>query len=320
MTEEATGGEAAVESTEETTSEESPEATETPAEEAEATETEGPKDLDTDDDQTAEAAADESEGEEDEEAGEEETEEIEFDFGGNKLRVPKDSIPEELAVEIDKFTKGTWADYTRKSQDAVERSKALEAREGAVEKLGTMSGEILDTYSRGLQLQSELTELGKTDLNTMWQSDPDQARRISDQISNKQAEFNSVVSRVSEQEQSLANVQQEETARRIAEGKILVEKQSKGFEAQAAEVVKYVTENYAVSLEEANQWPLNPVSAVMARKAMLYDRMQAKAKKPSPAPSQAKPVAPMKAKGASKGSSDPDKMSMSQLAKHLEVA
>src|SRR5690606_32943435 len=89
---------------------------------------------------------------------EQEPELREFDFGGNKFSVPKDAIPDELAAEIEKFTKGTWADYTRKSQDVAEQKRALEAEKTAVERLAKLNGDALYSFSKGLQLKSEIEQ------------------------------------------------------------------------------------------------------------------------------------------------------------------
>lgn len=274
---------------------------------------------DTDADETAAAVAateesqtdenqtdDEAEGQDD---GGEEAEEIEFDFGGNKLKVPKGAIPEEIASQLDKFTKGTWSDYTRKSQEVAERTKSIEAREGVVEKLSTMSGELLQTFSRGLALKDELSQLQNIDLSRLWQSEPDQARRVSDAISQKQAELSRIANTVSSKEQELNKAQQSEVARRMDEGKQVLERKIKGFSEKAKDVVAYAVK-CGIPETEAHTWPLNPIVTEAFHKAMLYDRMQAAAK-PKPAPTQApsEPVKPLKARGAASASKDPDKMS-----------
>lgn len=267
------------------------EATEATAEETEA------QDAATDADESEEEATSEDEEEGD---GEEEeiAEEIEFDFGGNKMAVPKDAIPPELADKLDSFTKGLWSDYTRKSQDVSERAKSLEVREQAVEKLQNLSQDAQVTYARGLHLKSELEQLQGIDLSAMWQSNPDQARRVSDAISQKQAEFNSVLKELSEKESTFSKEQEAEVSRRMEEGKTLIEKRIPGFSAKASEVVDYAVKEYGLSKEEAEQWPLNPMTAEMAYKAMLYDKMQQAAKpKPVAKKQVEKPVKPMKSAG-----------------------
>lgn len=291
-------------------------------------EEEGPKSLDDlePESEPREVGEEESkpEGEEaeGEEAEGEPPEMEEFDFGGNKLEVPKDSVPPEVADKIREFSKGIWADYTRKSQAIAETTKTLEARENAVAKLSNLNGEVLQTYSQGLQLRSDIAVLQQVDLKNEWQSNPDRARQISDAISQKQADFNAIVARVGEQEGSLNEAQQGELARRSKEGETTLDNYSKGFAVTIApDVVKYAMEDGGFSAEEAEKWRLNPVVTKWAHKAMLFDRMQARAKAPpNPSPVPVVPIVAPKGKGASKGSSDPDKMSLPDLRKHLGIS
>lgn len=272
--------------------------------EAVAPETEERQEEATDDNAEGQSEGGEPEGES------EEIEEIELNFGGDKLRVPKSAIPQEVAEKISEFSKNLEAGVTKKFQEVAETRKSLEAREKAVEKLFSLNGEALQSYSKGLAIRSELEQLSQVDLNAMWQSDPDQARRISDTISRKQAEFQSVVAQVAQKETELTQAQQAELARRADEGRQLIEKRVKGF--KESEVVDYVVKTYGMTREQAETWPLNPMTAEMAHKAMLYDRMQTA----KPAPKQAAPVVPMKAKGNSTVV-DVSKLSGADMAKYL---
>lgn len=248
---------------------------------------------------------------------EDEAEEIEFDFGGNKFKVKKGDIPENLAGELDKFAKGIWSDYTRKSQDAAERTKSIEARERAVEKLSSLNGDALQAFSRGLRVREEIEELSKIDLQSLWQSDPDLARRVSDEMSRKKSEFSTIVNQVQKAESELTVAQQQEVARRMDEGKQIIERRIKGFSQRVPEVIDYVTKTYGMTKEEAETWPLNPNTAEMAYKAMMYDRMQASSKaKPAHKAAPAQPTTPVKGKGGT-ASKDPAAMSVSELARHL---
>jgi hypothetical protein len=223
-------------------------------------------------------------------------EEIEFDFGGNKLRVPKGAIPEEVAEQLDKFTKGTWSDYTRKSQEVAERAKALAAEQEVVQKLGTLRTEALSAYAQGLQLRSEIEQLQKVDLSALWQSNPDQARRVSDTLSQKQADFQRSVSVVSEHEARAAAEEQQHVARLAEDGRQKVARAVKGFDE--ARLIEYATKQ-GVPEEAARTWPLNPPAAVMAWKAMMYDQLQAKAAPTAkPAAPPAAPVKPIAGKSA----------------------
>lgn len=251
----------------------------------------------------------------------EQPEEIEFDFGGNKFKVPKGSIPDEIADQLDKFTKGTWSDYTRKSQEVAEVRKSVEARAQAVAKLESISGEVLNTYSKGLQIKAELEQLRGIDVNALWQTNPDQARRVSDLMAQKSAEFNATVNKVAQLETGLTQAQEAEAARRAQEGEAVLERRIKGFSQKVPEIIDYVAQNYGIDKDHAAKvWRQDPATAEMAYKAMMFDRMQSAGKKPAPVPPKsAVPVTAMKAKGASPASnlnlSDP-----AVMAKYLRSA
>ena len=298
MEDEATGAESAVEI--ETPDTPEVEATEVEADDVELDASEEATETDADDD--AEVSED---GEDDSE--DQDPEIVEFDFGGNKMQLPKGSVPDELAEQIDKFTKGTWSDYTKKSQEIAESRKSLEAREGAVQKLESMNGEVLDSYATGRQLKAEIEQLQGVNLQALWQSDPDQARRVSDTLSAKQAQFQTTVNDVAQKEQELTQAQSAEMERRKDEGKQLIERQSPGFETlRKDDVVTYAVEKLGVDPDAAkDEWALNPAMTLAVEKAMMFDRMQAKAKKPATKPTQAKPVKPVAKKGGTRTTSAP---------------
>jgi hypothetical protein len=265
------------------------------------------------------AQDDESEGEseDDGEAEEAEPETVEFDYGGNKFKVPKGALPEEMEAQLDGFLKNSWRSHTEKSMAVAEQAKRVEARESAVEKLAGLQGDMLDKYSHGLAIQRELAQFQDVDLNALWQTDPDQARRVSDYVSQKRAEFQSVINEVAEGEQNFTRAQQAEVARRAEEGKQIVTRQIKDFEAKAAEVIDYAMKNYGVSETDAKNWALNPTSAIMAYKAMMFDKSQAAvAKAAKPKPAEAKPMKPMKGKGAPEQRVN-NAMSARDMAKYL---
>lgn len=273
--------------------------------------------------EAAEADGVENEAEQSDDAADAEQppEEIEFDFGGNKFKVPKGSIPDEIADQLDKFTKGTWSDYTRKSQEVAEVRKSVEARAQAVSKLENLNGEVLNAYSKGLHIKAEIEQLRGIDVNALWQSDPDQARRVSDLMAQKSAEFNATVNKVAQLETGLTQAQEAESARRAQEGEAVLERRIKGFSQRVPEIIDYVAQNYGIDKDHAAKvWRQDPATAEMAYKAMMFDRMQTAGKKPAPvAPKTAAPVTAMKAKGASPASnlnlSDP-----AVMAKYLRSA
>jgi len=244
-----------------------------------------------------------------------------FEFGGNKLEVPKGSVPPELAAKIDDFSKGTWSAFTKGQQENAERSAGLSAREDTVAKLGALNGEALQTYSYGLHLRSEIEQLSLVNLNKLWQSEPDRARQISDLLGTKQAEFQVVLARVGEQEQAVMSAQQEEASRRDFEGTAYLNKHIKNFSTEKAPaLMAYVQETYGMSAEQAARWAENPVVTRMAYKAMLFDRQTGAAKRSTTKPTKARPVKATAAAGATSGATkDPNEMSLGDLRKHLQL-
>jgi len=270
-----------------------------------------------------EAEDSETEGEVDEESGDEPEEEadevIEFDFGGNKLEVKKGEIPPEVADKIDRFSKDIWADYTRKSQANAEAAKSLAVREESLAKIENLGGEALDAFARGKSIKDEIEQLSAINMQELWQSNPDQARQLTDLKAAKQAELQSIIQTVDQYERQLDQARQEDLARRMDEGKAKLDRKFKGFSSEIApKLEKYVHETYGMTADEAAQWPLTPNVAEMAYKAMLYDQMRA-ANKPKAAPKAAKPVRSMPNKGKAKGSTDQNKMGFSELAKVLGI-
>ena len=261
------------------------------------------------------SAPDQVDGQETQSAEPEQPEEIEFDFGGNKLRIPKGTMPDEIAEKLDQFTKGTWSDYTRKSQEVAEQRKALQAEAEYVARVKTLTDEGQRTFARGLQLREEVEQLSKVDLQALWQSDADQARRVSDLLSAKQAEFQRVVAKVGEYEAQVARAEQETTARREQDGRDYVAKTVKGWsDTHAAEAVAYAVK-HGVPEEHAKQWARFPREAVWAWKAAQFDKLQAAAKAPpKPAAPPTVPVAAVKGRPAP-AAPDPDKMSDDQWLK-----
>jgi hypothetical protein len=243
------------------------------------------------------------EAEASDEDGEDEAPETwDFDFGGNAMSIPRDQMPEELADRVSRFAKETWRDYTKKSQDVAEKMRVLEAQSSVIQQIQSLEGDALEAFSKGRHLQNEIAELEQVNLNDLWQSDPDQARAVSDALAQRRTDFSTALNEVQHHKAESEKVQQGELARRIDEGRKVVEITAKGFDPD--KVMDYVTATYGLTREVAESWPLNPTAAVMAHKAMLYDQMQAKASAKLK-PKQAVPVRPARTRAGSSTSSIP---------------
>lgn len=239
-------------------------------------------------------------------------------YRGKTLEVPEGTAPE-VVEELQKFASDVEADSTRKYQEVAEGRKALQAREQQIENLASMNDAQQNLYAQGRALQAEIQQLQALDLNAMWQSNPDQARRVSDQLAQRQSQFQQTVNQLSQAESQFTEAQNAYLTQKREEGRAVIEKAVPDFKPEP--VIDYVVKAYAelgqdLSPEEAKaNWSLNPGYAVIARKAMLYDQQRAKAKtigsKPKPAAVQA-PVTAPKGRGAAKASapnlSDPAQM------------
>lgn len=263
--------------------------------------------------------ADSEEGDEGGEDEEIEAEEVEYDLGGGqKLKVKASASAKEVFDAAQAAFKRVEGDFTRKSQAVAEQAKSIQARAEAVQKLETLNGQALQEYSKGLQIRSEIEQLSAVDLRSLWQSNPDQARQVSDMLAMKQAEFQRTVANVSRLEQGMSQAQEAEMARLETEGVTLLEKRVKGFSQRVPEIIDYVSKEYGIDKEHAAKvWKRDPATAEMAYKAMMYDRMQTKAAKPATKPAQAQPVKPVQGSASAGDAPDPSKMSPAQMARYL---
>lgn len=261
--------------------------------------------------------SDETEGE-----NEDEPEPVVLKYRGKTLEVPPGTAPEVVA-EIQKFASDVEADSTRKYQEVAESRKALEARQQQIEKLASLNDAQQDLYARGKTLQSEIARIQAVDMNALWQSNPDEARRVSDRLSQYQAQFQQTVNELSQTEAQFNQAREAQISQQREAGRAVIEKAVPDFKPEP--VIEYVIKQYAdlgqeLSREEANaNWSINPGYAVIARKAMLYDQQQEKVKtigkKPAPAPVKA-PVTAPKGRGAAKASS-PDLTDPAQMQRYL---
>ena len=227
----------------------------------------------------------------------EEVEEIELDFAGNKKKFPKTATLADIAAELDEYTKSVWSGVTKRNQEIADQAKTLEAELSAVQKLRGMNDQLLDKYSQGRVVGAELQQLRQVNLDQLWQSNPDHARRISDRIMQVESRFNQIVNEVSHTEASL----REEDARNMSQlaekGRQAVLKEIPDFEASLPALKEYAVKR-GVSQEDVENWALNPFAASAIYKAKKYDDLMAKAAKAAKPGAEAQPVKAMPTTGA----------------------
>ena len=266
-----------------------------------------------------EADSEESEEEGESEETEAETEMRTFDFGGNKLEFPIDSVPPELATKIDEFSKGVWSSATKAHQEVAERTKSLDTQEQTVAKIAELNGAALETYTRGVQLKSDIEQLSSVDLRNEWQVNPDRARQLSDALADKQQEFQQVLAQVQQQENEADTAKQSHLNNIAAEGVAELNKKFKNFSTEKApELLNHIKTNHPnISQRELDTWAMNPVITEYAYKAMLYDKQSQAKQKPTKQPTKVQPVRPLKSKGNATSNRAPSDMGMGDLRKHL---
>ena len=243
----------------------------------------------------------------DEDADEDVPEYREYDFGGKKFQVNKDALSDEQAEQFESYGKGLQSDYTKKTQELAEQRKQIEAREQSAEKLLSLQGDTLDIYSKGLAIRQELAQLNEIDLNQLWQSNPDQARQVSDAISQKTKEFNATVQQVSAKEGEMAYTKQADRQAKEIEGEKALNARIPQFTEKVGEVIDYFCKAYGADKKATEAgWRSDPVVTELAYKAMMFDKMKAKVKKGSKVnPATATESKPVKGKGGRHKSNTP---------------
>jgi hypothetical protein len=244
-------------------------------------------------------------------------EEIELTFGAKTLKVAKGAIPDDVRTELEDFTRNIQGDYTRKTQEVAEQRKAVEGERELFQKLRTLQGEALAAFSAGQRVAAELQRLDAVNLDALWQSNPDQARRVSDARSAAQAEFQRHVETVSRHEASMAAEEQQAIAKLVDAGRAEMARTVKGFdEAGERELVAYAVRN-GIPEQDAKNWPLNPKTAALVWKAMQLDKINAKTKAAVAAPPPAPPTEPVRAVSGKSSASpkNPETMSMDEYVR-----
>ena len=197
-----------------------------------------------------------------------ETEEIELSFGARKLSVPKGAIPEDVLSVLRETADGMHTDYTQKTQNIAEQQREAEATRKQYAMLTEMSGEVRKAYLAGEAKAHRLGDLRSIDLRALWQSNPDQARLVSDEISLTEQEFQQQVQAVRHHQSQMDIVQQQETAKLEAAGRSEMMRLVKGFDAKAeSELIEYAVKD-GIREQDARQWHLNPKTAHFVWKAM----------------------------------------------------
>ncbi len=225
-------------------------------------------------------AQDAEDGEDSEEVEEEpEYEEIEFDFGGKKFAVSKDQTVDAVAGELQEYAKSVEGDYTRKTQALAEQRKSMEAQAEAIQQLTQLNGESFELYTKANALQEEISRyeaVPQHEIDALWNEDPDEARRLDGLMIRRRNELQGIQSQFQQKSEALRNEQSRQRGRFMEEGRKQVSSKIKNF--NEGEFVDYIVNTYGIPEEKAKEWSLNPAGTEMGWKAMMFDKMNTKAK------------------------------------------
>lgn len=256
-------------------------------------------------DEDSDDADDTEEGddaEEDDDDGE--PKQWEFSFGGSKLLVDKDSVPEEVAAEVQRYVSEVEAAHTKRSQKVAETTKRNEEAYKVLEDLTGLQSVVMEDLAEVKYLDKELTKFSNLDMDALWRDSPDQARRLSDMVQDMRARREAASQKVAEGTNAYRVQRDQAISKREQQGREEVYAAIPDFKVKQDAVIEYAMEKYGVSEADAATWGLNPIGAQMAYKAMLWDQMQTSkaqkmkvTKKPGVMPASG-PVKPQKGKGS----------------------
>jgi ABC-type transporter Mla subunit MlaD len=246
-----------------------------------------------------------------------EPEMVEYRFGAKVMAVPRGTLPDDVDANLREFAGGIQADYTRKTQALAEEGRALEAERASVRQIMTLTGEAQRAAVAAEVFDAEAKAI-RAQLPQLWQSNPDQARQLSDQAAQMEAAAVENRQLVAGHQAKIADQTQRESAKRLEAGIAEVRQAIKGFDEKAeGELIRYAVTQMGVSEADARAYGLTPKLAVAVWKASQWDRLQAQTKAATAATPPAPPSAPVKGLSGKSvaAAKDPQKMSDDEWVK-----
>ncbi|KMJ53786.1 hypothetical protein ACG97_05940 [Vogesella sp. EB] len=235
-------------------------------------------------------------GEEGAEGAEVDTEEVEID--GKRYAVPKE-LKDKILMH---------GDYTRKTQEVAEQRRVLEQE---AQEFGHRQERIMSHMQEHAQLiaiSEQLAQYDQINWQALNQEDPQQAQALFFQRQQLQEAQQQLGARLSQAEQQFALEKQQETAKRIEQGRAVLAKEIPGWNPEMAGKVR----SFGVQVfgsEEAMSKSLDladPRNIKMLHLARIgFEAQQKATQKPKPAP--AKPVTKVSS-GSNAVQKPPEKM------------
>jgi len=233
-----------------------------------------------------------------------ETDDEEIDYDGEKFKVPK-KLKEAFMRQ---------QDYTQKTQTVAEQRKAVEAQEAEIQRKAQLQQQNIAEYAEAYSLDNQLKQYQQIDWQQLIEADPVQAMKLDRQMRELQQRRDQVVTSVTQKQQQQALQMQQETAKRLQEGRAVLEREIKDWSPELGKKLLDYGQSIGFKAEElANV--TNPVAVKLLHKAWQFDQLMKKSasEKDKPVP-QEKPVTRIT---ASKGAAQkhPSQMTDREFAK-----
>jgi hypothetical protein len=171
-----------------------------------------------------------------------ESREIEIDDQGNPIAEPEDDDSEEVDFDGEKYKvpkalKDAFlrqADYTRKTQEVAEARKAFEAERQTFHQAGAAE---LQARAQLVAIDQQIAHFQRIDWDTWEQQDPFEAQKGWRQFQQLQNGRGQAAGQIAQLAQHRQVQTQQETARRLDEGRTVLARDIKGWSPQLAETL-----------------------------------------------------------------------------------
>ena len=229
----------------------------------------------------------------------------EIDYDGEKYKVPK--------VLKDAFLR--QQDYTQKTQTVAEQRKAVEAQVEQFHQMEQIQRQNIADYAELHSLDANLKQYADINWQALIDSDPVQAMKLDRQMRELQQRREQLGSSVTQKQQAQALEAQQATAKRLQEGRAVLEREIKGWSPEMAKQLStFGQEVMGFKAEELAQ-ASDPRAIKLLHKAWQFDQLMKKQATPKEKPeTQEKPVTRIT---ASKGTATktPSEMTDREFAK-----
>lgn len=170
-----------------------------------------------------------------------EEEYAEVEREGKRYRVPK-ALEKDLLLH---------ADYTRKTQKTAERERELDTRETLIKQRAEFQEAFSTDLAKFHNVQDELAKYEKVDWNTLFQSNPNEANRLQFQYSQLKDQRDNLGRELNQKQQQRQLDEQQETAKRIEQGRAELAKRIPNWSPETARKVSdFAVKTYGFTADE----------------------------------------------------------------------